>query len=96
MISVHDIRTAYPNPVSARDLTEESDPGYCVGGAFTLSLNSGYDAFPSVSHLAYTLSKAHGNQPVERFVDYAFAIIEANDEGAFEEAWMFLENALKT
>lgn len=96
MISVEELKKAYPSPTTpgcSRD-------GYCVGGALCRSL--GIDSnFPGSTRLGNAIIKATGRD-LESLMYYlrdgaydrADIIIGLNDAGKFDEAWDALEKAL--
>ena len=97
-LTIAAIRAAYPEP---RQAWHDPSPGhtgdYCVGGAFCLSSGiwSAGKTFPSPSDLAQTFELMIPTLSAEQAFDYAKEIIDANDEGQFEEAWEILGEMLE-
>ena len=109
-ISVRSLIAEYPHPVKGSmcwGIPEYEEYGeYCVGGAFCLWMDlqpafpevtgpeQRFSGFPDDDRLSRYLAVATG-QARQFLVPYAEAILTANDEGLYGEAWMFLQNALE-
>lgn len=107
-LTVEGIKEKYPNPTTCRrnSASKRSDE-YCVGGAFIMSVRDEDDfsrhyQFPGPENLAEYLAKVNDNLlegPHELVSqdarDLAEAILDANDEEEFGEAWSLLEEALR-
>lgn len=90
---VDKIREKYPTPSTCNPASIKNN-GYCVGGAYILSLlntlghsviKSEDDRFPSEQRLAAFLGCTE---------EEAEKITDANDSGNFELAWSLLNKAL--
>lgn len=91
------IRDLYPNPV-AMDRTTDPDQCYCVGGAICLYTNTTSESgdvptFPNEETLARALQSINDTLRARRAKDYAEDIINANDNGNFEDAWNIAREA---
>lgn len=94
--TIEDIRARYRHPRTKREDTASRD-AYCVGGALCLTYGGAYhdDRFPDEDRLAEVLQRY--NPALDDVWAYTIAadIINANDAGCFEEAWQYVEEALR-
>ena len=88
MITAEQIRQKYPNPVPSW-ITESPDD-YCVGGALGLFLGYEDEHFPSGQMITGYLVEMFDRSP--RW-GIGYAIIEASDDGDFDQAWSLMQEA---
>lgn len=96
-MTIDDIRTAYPHPISGRQADYPwKDDDYCCGGAYCRY--TGYQGpdlnFPMALELARVLKEQNPELDWEYAKEYANAIIDYNDAERFEEAWQLLAQVL--
>ena len=90
--SIPEIRAAYPEPIKS-GWGGGGAGTYCVGGAFCLA--TGRDLpFPSDSELSQHMRTLQPSMDGYAAFLHARAIIIANDDGNFDEAWASLAQAL--
>ena len=94
---VQSIRSAFPNPMSAKSEPEPKDyfSAYCVGGAFCRFVFpcDHPPRFPDYYYLGSRLS-VYTKKNIHDCVEAAKNITSRNDEGDFEAAWQELERII--
>ena len=76
---------------------------YCVGGLlckyfFDVVVPQTFielSHFPTSSRVLFVLLQLNNNLTPRRALNYANSIIQANDQGHFEEAWNLIDEALE-
>lgn len=95
-LTLQAIQDKYPHPVTGKN---SNMGGYCVGGAFCLSLEGiePYHAyrFPSAWQLARRFAAYNDDETAweerrKKYLAFADAITALNDGELFEEAWALL------
>jgi hypothetical protein len=105
MITLQEIRTQYPHPVSYRDVWPDTAKGpethYCVGGALCSYLGhkglapKTYYGFPQAYKIRQALMIANPRLTLAIADTYANGLMVTNDISRdFEAAWNLLETAL--
>lgn len=97
-ITADEVQFRYPNPMRSGADRWIKEDGYCVLGALSLTL---YELgvldhscrFPI--RAAKYLQKANPALTISDATMFAQGIMEANDSGNFDEAWLRLREALK-
>jgi hypothetical protein len=96
--SIQTLRHQYPSPVTSSSVCSSwchalRSATYCVGGALGLSLGH-TERFPGEEELAVWLLEENPQLSVSEAEDYAWAIIDANEQEHFDRAWNILDQAL--
>ena len=96
-ISIATIRAQYPTPETANPYGPNRDGDYCVGGALALAfygLEPDTPRFPEEDAIAEVLQALNPAIADTLALEYADALVDANDAGDFEEAWRVAGKAL--
>ena len=89
------LKSKYPNPVRVGSRKIGNNCSYCVGG--TLAKEHGdVWLFPDAEVLGAHIRRLVPRLTTEEAEERAGYVIEANDEGKFDRAWVYLASALIT